>query len=183
MLDKQTIQTLTKRIVAEGKSFTTNEKEKSLGEYDPIYVKEKIRHHKRRLLLWRISVGINFCTLLFALYLLFNYDALHLNKPVSLAWYKGVTLVLTLLSILGVSIGFVNHAKNISLLRLISYLHENNKDEPITSSNTTSTSQPGFGRSASIPDPKKTTKNAEPTSQTTDTFTEEIKETPKQSTL
>lgn len=132
---------LLKRIAKEGRSFSANEREKVLGEYDPIYLQEKIKHHGRKALLAHLVLFLLVVTLGVGLYVVFDYEALRAQRVESLGWYKGLFVVLAVLCVLGLGVVRRNHAKSASLLRLVDYVQRaralQQEQKPITQSTPT----------------------------------------------
>lgn len=120
---------LVKRILSEGHTLTRNEREKIRGPYDPIYLREKIRFHSRRVAFMRLVLLLVVGTLGFGLYLVLEHETLASTRPVSLWWLKALFTVLVVLCLFGLFSFTRNHAKNASLLRLVDFVQRQEAEQ------------------------------------------------------
>ena len=84
------------QAIEEGKSLTTNEREKAAGPYDAVYLGEKIRYHARRVFYTRLLVVLLYVDAVLALVFAFSYDAL---TEASRLWFKWLLVVIAVLAV------------------------------------------------------------------------------------
>ena len=112
------------QAIEEGKSLTTNEREKAAGPYDAVYLGEKIRYHARRVFYARLLVVLLYVDAVLAVVFAFSYDAL---AEASRLWFKWLLVVIAVLAVCGLPWLAVNHGRNAALLRLIRSIRESQK--------------------------------------------------------
>lgn len=108
-------------VVSEGRSLSQGERKKALGPYDEIYLRDRIKHHNRRMNLRRGALLILYFSLMVAVYTVFFYP---IDNPTSQTWLKGTVVLLTVLSVLGVPFLLMNHGRNASILRMVRKLRK-----------------------------------------------------------
>lgn len=108
-------------VVSEGKSLNDGERKKALGPYDEIYLRDRIKHHNRRLNMRRGVVFVLYFSLIVAVYTVFFYPV---DDTTAQAWLKGTVILLTVLSLLGIPFLLLNHGRNASVLRVVRRLRQ-----------------------------------------------------------
>lgn len=103
-------------LLQEGKSLSRNERCKAEGEFDPIYIDEKITFHVRRHQRSRLVLVVLYLTLLASIASLIFYEDIPEGAQL---WMKGLMGLLGLLCLLGIPSLMTNHARNASILRLV----------------------------------------------------------------
>lgn len=108
-------------VVREGRSLSKGERTKALGPYDEIYLRDRIKHHNRRMNIRRGALLTLYFSLMTSVYTVFFYP---IDNPTSQAWLKGCIVLLTVLSVLGVPFLLMNHGRNASILRIVRKLRK-----------------------------------------------------------
>lgn len=122
MQNEQIIQQLLK----EGKGLTQTECEKAAGPHDPLYLQARIKQRQRHLYTARASLALLYLGFTLAvLLLLFGDSGL---DPISRNWMIGITVVVLLLSFVGLPHLLSHHGRNILILRMIDHIRTHSKD-------------------------------------------------------
>ncbi len=117
---------IVRTLLQEGKSLSKNERSKAEGEYDPIYIEEKIKFHARRVQRTRLVVFLLYLTLIVAVFSLIFYEDIPAGAQL---WMKALMALLGVLCLIGLPALMTNHGRNASVLKMVRAIQLKAKEE------------------------------------------------------